>query len=457
MPVRIGNIEIVGLQRIHAEDARSLVQQRGPGQAGSVTQDLGRQPVTIVMEGVLLGKESRNALTELRDAHRQGTPMSFASDAVAGSDLTEVLIADLRVQQLAGYPDHFQFFMRVREYTQPPENPAAESASVQQDIDAEADVWAENAVATSNALVDPDALTDMALTNPELLASIDSGALGSALTELKDTITGSDFGTVLSALAKVDPAKALALINELASAESLGDFIQKLADEGIDLLEDLTGVDLGIAKTLLEGVAGAGDFLDKLAKVKDLAAALLGNLGALDPGALLKPGASAPATSPATVVSDAAALGKAIADLLQAQTTKAIVEVLGELGIEEQIKSGIQALRDGITACTGVLEPLQKTLVQVDALWVVFELMVCMTGNAVEEVATALGTFGISGASGITNEMSKVMASARAIFDFSEGVLARLPTDQHIAELEGSFEAMGAALAEFEQTLTRPA
>jgi len=457
MPVRIGNIEIVGLQRIHAEDARSLVQQRGPGQAGSVTQDLGRQPVTIVMEGVLLGKESRNALTELRDAHRQGTPLSFASDAIAGSDLTEVLIADLRVQQLAGYPDHFQFFMRVREYTQPPENPAAEAASVQQDIDAEADAWEENAVASSNALTDPGALMDTALTNPELLANIDSGELGSFLTDLKDQITGGDFGTILSTLAKIDPAKALALINELKNAGSLSEFIQKLADEGIDLLEDLTGLDLGAAKALLEGVAGAGDFLDKLKKVKDLAAALVGNIGALDPAALVKPGASPPSSSPATVVSNAAALVKAIADLLQAQTTKAIVELLGELGIEEQVKTGIQAIREGVTACAGALAPIKETLVQVDSLSVAFELMVSMTGSAIEAVATTLGELGIPGTSGIASGVAEVIAGMNGVFEFSENALALLPTDQNIAELEESFEAMGAALSEFEQTLSKPA
>ena len=383
--------------------------------------------------------------------------MSFASDAIAGSDLTEVLIADLRVQQLAGYPDHFQFFMRVREYTQPPENPAAESASVQEDIDTEADAWAENAVATSNALTDPDALLDTALTDPSLLASIDSGELGSFMTDLKDQITGGEFGTILSALAKIDPAKALALINELKDAGSLSEFIQKLADEGIDLLEDLTGLDLGAARALLEGIAGAGDFLDKLAKVKDLAAALLNDIGALDPSALVKPGASAPSSSPATVVSNATALVTALVDLLQAQTTKAIVDLLGELGIGEQVKTAVQAIRDGVTACAGILAPIKDTLVQIDSLSVAFEIMVSVTGGAIEATAKTLDELGISGPSGIMNGVSGVIESINGVFEFSESALALLPTDQHIAELEESFEAMGAALSEFEQTLSKPA
>ena len=58
MPIRIGKIELVGLNRVYTEDTRSLVKQRGPGQAGGLFQDLGREPVTIVMEGILLGDDT---------------------------------------------------------------------------------------------------------------------------------------------------------------------------------------------------------------------------------------------------------------------------------------------------------------------------------------------------------------------------------------------------------------
>ena len=36
MAVRIGSIELTGLQDIRTQDARNLVQQRSSGQAGSV-------------------------------------------------------------------------------------------------------------------------------------------------------------------------------------------------------------------------------------------------------------------------------------------------------------------------------------------------------------------------------------------------------------------------------------
>ena len=121
MPVRIGSIELTGLQDIRTADTRSLVQQRGPGQAGSVAQDLGREPVVVTMEGLLLGDDPHAALEELRQAQTDARPLAFAADAIAGAELTDVLIEDLQVRQLSGYRERYTFHLRVREYTEPPE------------------------------------------------------------------------------------------------------------------------------------------------------------------------------------------------------------------------------------------------------------------------------------------------------------------------------------------------
>ena len=45
MSVRIGKIELTGVQDLHTEEARTLVEQRVPEQQGSVFQDLGREPL----------------------------------------------------------------------------------------------------------------------------------------------------------------------------------------------------------------------------------------------------------------------------------------------------------------------------------------------------------------------------------------------------------------------------
>ena len=130
MAVRIGSIELSGLQDIRTVDARNLVQQRGPGQSGSVAQDLGREPLTVVMEGLLLGDDPNAALEELRGAQTDARPLAFAADAIAGAELTDVLIQDLKVRQLAGFRLQYWFHLEVREYTEPPESPGSAAAAV---------------------------------------------------------------------------------------------------------------------------------------------------------------------------------------------------------------------------------------------------------------------------------------------------------------------------------------
>jgi hypothetical protein len=94
MSVRIGKIELTGVQDLHTEEARTLVEQRVPEQQGSVFQDLGREPVTILIDGLLFGEESLSSLETLRQAHAKAEPQSFAADLVVGTDLTDVIIED---------------------------------------------------------------------------------------------------------------------------------------------------------------------------------------------------------------------------------------------------------------------------------------------------------------------------------------------------------------------------
>ena len=66
MSVRIGKIELTGVQDLHTEEARTLVEQRVPEQQGSVFQDLGREPLTIVIDGLLFGADALSSLETLR-------------------------------------------------------------------------------------------------------------------------------------------------------------------------------------------------------------------------------------------------------------------------------------------------------------------------------------------------------------------------------------------------------
>lgn len=274
MPVRIGKIELVGLTNIYTEDARNLVQQRVPGQSGSVFQDLGREPVTVVMEGILLGEDTQAALEELRQAQMKAQPMSFAADAIAGADLTEVIIADFQVKQLAGHQNRFSFYLKVREHQEPPQPADAGVAAVDDAVANDAASWAAGAVDAAGVLQNPDSLMSAVDKNPGLLGHLSAGELGSVVAKSQGTLSGKSFGSLLGALGKVNPQIIGDFLETLQNGGNLGSFIEKLATEGINVLEALTGIDLGAALSIVKGIAGASDFLAKLKRVVDEAQGL---------------------------------------------------------------------------------------------------------------------------------------------------------------------------------------
>ncbi len=291
MTVRIGSIELLGLQDIRTEDARSLVPQRGPGQAGSVFQDLGREPIRVVLEGVLLGDETQEALEELRQAQQRAEPLSFAADVISGAELTDVLISELELRQLAGHRDRYAFFMRVEEYTEPPEPPGASLAAVDAGIGADAAEFAQGGLDAAGVLQDPGSLMDAVGANPGLLDHLSAGELGGVLGEIGDSLSAGDFGGLMNAIGELDIQKIGDLINELKDVGSLGEFIEKFADEGLNLLEELTGIDLSEIQDVLElvqAVASSGDFLAKLQRVGDEGAALVDAVSGFDPFAGLR-------------------------------------------------------------------------------------------------------------------------------------------------------------------------
>lgn len=280
MTVRIGNIELVGLQDIHTDDARSLVEQRGPGQIGGVFQDLGREPVTVVMEGYLLGEDPHGALEQLRKAQTDAEPMTFAADVIAGADLTDVLILEFKVKQLAGYRDRYWFYLKVREYTEPPESQAANDAAVDDAAAADAAAWTDGGVGAGAVLQNPDSLTAAVQDNPAVLEHLSAEELTGVIGEAAPGMTGADLGNVLAAID--DPSKIGGVLEGMQNAGSLGGFVEKMAGENFDLLSKLQGINLGEILQIVQGIAGSADFLAKLQAIVAKATALGADITKLD-------------------------------------------------------------------------------------------------------------------------------------------------------------------------------
>lgn len=366
MPVRIGSIELTGLQDIRTADARSLVQQRGPGQAGSVAQDLGREPVVITMEGLLLGDDPHAALEELRQAQTDARPLAFAADAIAGAELTDVLIEDLRVNQLSGYRERYSFYLRVREYTEPPEPAGASMDAVDAGIDADAAAWNDSALGAVGVLQDPSSLAGAVAANPGLLDQLSAGEIGSVLQGAAGALSGGDFAGVLRELGKIDTAKFVSVITDLASADNFGDFMEKLAGEGIDLLEELTGVDLGAAASLIKAIAGGSDFLSKLQEVGRRAADLGGAIAGFDPSLGAAPFLRPNGTTPRDVVGSVDELLIAVDELFKTDTVANLADLARDLGIGGALATAFGGLITALDKADQWLakleEPLTKAL-----------------------------------------------------------------------------------------------
>ena len=273
MSVRIGKIELSGVQDLHTEEARTLVEQRVPEQQGSVFQDLGREPVTILIDGLLFGEESLSALETLRQAHDKAEPQSFAADLVVGTDLTDVIIEDFKVRQVAGYKDRYRFSLRLREHIEAPEASDAAMADVNAQVSADGAAWGDASLAAAGVLQDPASLPAALAANPALLDNLDMDALGDAVAGNLDKLDTGQLNGMLDTLAAADPTKAGGLIDALGRAGALGGMLAKYAQEGADFLKQL---DPSKLSSLMKAFSGGLDFLKQLKAVADSATRLAG-------------------------------------------------------------------------------------------------------------------------------------------------------------------------------------
>ncbi len=419
MPVRIGSIELTGLQDIRTQDARSLVQQRGPGQAGSVAQDLGREPVVVTMEGLLLGDDPHAALEELRQAQTDARPLAFAADAIAGAELTDVLIEDLKVRQLAGYVERYHFYLRVREYTEPPEPAGASLAAVDAGIDADAAAWNDGALGAVGVLQDPSSIAGAVADNPGLLAQLSAGEIGGVLQQAAGALSGGDFAGVMRALGQIDTEKFVSVITELASADSFGDFMEKLAGEGIDLLEELTGVDLGAAASLIKAIAGGSDFLAKLQEVGRRASELGGVIVGFDPGLGAAPFLRPNGTTPRDVVGSVDELIVAVDELFKTDTVDAIADLAQQFGIGGALTTAFDGLIAALQKADLWLSKLEEPLTKA--------LGVATTVKGLIDAIVGLGTTGSNPALRLPPAAGSILMTASEIAAAVGRVLAGLP------------------------------
>jgi len=117
----LDDLELPQVQEIVTTDRRVLAEHKPPGMPGSLLQNLGRRPGHVALWGVATGGGALEFVERLDALFREGEPVSFTADIVAEQRLERVVVADARVEELAGKPDRFVYVLTLREFTEPVE------------------------------------------------------------------------------------------------------------------------------------------------------------------------------------------------------------------------------------------------------------------------------------------------------------------------------------------------
>lgn len=120
----IGGWEPPRIERISAREDRRLAVLSVPGLDGDLHQDLGKGALAVEIVGSLVDDESRDTfLADVRERFLAGEPVDFVADIVKESELEQVLIETLHLEEMAGVSDTFRYRIVLREYTEPPPPP----------------------------------------------------------------------------------------------------------------------------------------------------------------------------------------------------------------------------------------------------------------------------------------------------------------------------------------------
>jgi hypothetical protein len=121
----IDELELPQVQEIDLLERRDLAEHRAPGMDGSLLQNLGRGAACLALWGVASGSDALDFSDRLDAKFRAGEPVTFIADIAEDSAIEQMVIDDLRFQELAGKPRRFAFALTLREHLAPAEPAAA--------------------------------------------------------------------------------------------------------------------------------------------------------------------------------------------------------------------------------------------------------------------------------------------------------------------------------------------
>lgn len=120
----IGEWAVPRIERIGTVDRRRLARLSVPGLAGDLHHDLGSHSLAVEIEGSLNGDTERDEfLTNVREPFLAGDPLTFVADIATATQLEQVVIEGLEVEEVNDAARSFRYRIRIRQYVEPPEPP----------------------------------------------------------------------------------------------------------------------------------------------------------------------------------------------------------------------------------------------------------------------------------------------------------------------------------------------
>lgn len=120
----IGEWQVPRIERVGTVEGRRLARLSVPGLAGDLHHDLGRQSVAVEIAGSLHGDAERDEFLEkVRAPFNTGDPIAFVADIITATELEQVLIEGLELEESNNGADSFRYVIRLRQYVEPPEPP----------------------------------------------------------------------------------------------------------------------------------------------------------------------------------------------------------------------------------------------------------------------------------------------------------------------------------------------
>jgi hypothetical protein len=139
------------IYNISINDKRRIVELKVLGMQGGVLQDFGRDPVVVSFEGIIFGENAKEALEMLRSKYKLGQALDFLSNISGIAEITQVLVEEFIVDDISTALNRYHYFMRLKEYSPPPED--EESSNQDEEAKEEAEDKADDAKDSINMVV----------------------------------------------------------------------------------------------------------------------------------------------------------------------------------------------------------------------------------------------------------------------------------------------------------------